>query len=889
MDTVARVLTYETPARLPGAPTPTPPPPVGAAGPPQTPLGGLAAPPVAATATKITVRSPSQGHAAKASPSLLLRRVSFGNPGAAPTPLSGSQRSPHHQPPPPQQSDASGGSRPASSFRAPSSSSGDDEDDDYEVDYDYAERLRAGRPSAAAVAGRQQTRRAGEEDGSQPAPSYSVPYSSSSSTASEDARYERDEDAEVSSSAWPPPPQQQQQQQGGGGGGSGSGRRHAARRHPRPHRLVSEHPPAPLLALATTSTDAAVAKLALQQQQQQQHPAHGRRPHHHHHHHQAPPPPPPPVYQPLDPVRLELAGRARQVQRAAAAVAASDASRLHDALDAEAARLREGLGRLEREAAGREAELAAAELGALDLRAGERARALEALQREHAAASAAYSAALRRSAAAAAAAMERRKAEERAEAERQRAAAEAVAAQARAEAEAAEARRRAADAEHQHEQQVKAEAAAKVQQQAAAAAAAAAAEAAAKQQQAAPPAPAPPPPPAPPGAAKPGGAPTFPVRAGKAALERASELAASLSAAERASAALAESADPALKRERRALERRVTVLVGQVSGTQSQVSARAADLASVLLGAPEHGGARLLVCLALASRLLAQCEGQVATIPSFAFPLAAVAVQVGCRVPGFLDLLLARLQRACPMLVPRWSAYTRSCAERGLTGEDHRRAIGYKEVPWVGGDAPPPPRPGADPPSRLETSDEFTARQGGYVAFYAAVLQYDVDPRAGCPDAARLLNAGGGGGGGGVFGARPRGGGAAAAAAPAPPPPLPPAELAALRDTHGLAGAWAYAARLLNHVPASRTSAAALMAFLNAGGSAMHARYGGQFVKMLHSLYDAFLPDLAAHGDPDARAVGARLRTYLERAQYASVPEGRELPLQDESSYTRAS
>jgi nucleoporin GLE1 len=883
MDSVARVLTYETPARCGGVGRALPVAEAAAqqqqsqqaAGAGATPLTRPSPPPPVA-------RQPS----AKSSPSLL-RRVSFGNPGAAPTPVSSARRRRQQPPPRDAGAGADSGSRATSSFRAPSSSgsSSEDDDDDYEVDYDYAEKLWAGRAwpppqqqqqrrsPASAAAGRRRRKGAAAASGGGQAPSYSVPYSSEEEQSEEGGR-----DGEVSS-VW----RQQQRLPGGraaaaaADGEVGEDEEQEAR-HQR-YQLVT--------------ADAAAASHRL-------HP-----PHHHHHGVLLIPEEAPAInkqqqqLQPrllrpssaatttiikaVDPVRRALRERRLQVQQAAAALAASDAARLQASLAGEAARLDAGLRRLRGEAAERAADLAAAELGALDVREGLRAKALEELTREHAAASAAYTAALERSAAAAAAAaaaaLERQKAAERAAAAEAAAAAQARAAKAEAEA-AAEAQRRAAEAEeaerssaaakaakaeadaarvaHQQQQQQQEQQQQQQQQQAAAAAAK---------------------PPTTTTTTKAG----FPIRAGKLALERAAELAQLLQQAEQASSHLASSADPQLKRERRALERRVTVLVSQISGTQAQVSARASDLATVLLGAPEQGGARLLVCLALASRLLSQCEGQVATIPSFAFPLAFVACRVGCRVPNFLDLLLARLQRACPMLVPQWSAYTKSCAERGLTREDHQRAIGFKAVPWVGADAPPPGADG-EPQQRLETSDEFIARQAGYVAFYAALLQCDVDPEAGVP--------GGGGGGNGstVFGVRSGGvGGRAAAGSSARgPPPLPPAELSALRQRHGLPAAWSYVARVLNHVPASRSAAAALMAFLNTAGYGMNRAYGAQFVKMLHSLYDGFLPDLAAHGDPDARAVGTRLRTYLERTQYCEVPEGREIPVQDESSYTRA-
>jgi nucleoporin GLE1 len=78
------------------------------------------------------------------------------------------------------------------------------------------------------------------------------------------------------------------------------------------------------------------------------------------------------------------------------------------------------------------------------------------------------------------------------------------------------------------------------------------------------------------------------------------------------------------------------------------------------------------------------------------------------------------------------------------------------------------------------------------------------------------------------------------------------------------------------------------MAFLSHAGYRLHAQYRAQFVKLLHSVHDDFLPRLEDGHDADARAVATRLRTYLVAGQYLKEPEGRFLKAVDDSSYTRA-
>jgi nucleoporin GLE1 len=134
-----------------------------------------------------------------------------------------------------------------------------------------------------------------------------------------------------------------------------------------------------------------------------------------------------------------------------------------------------------------------------------------------------------------------------------------------------------------------------------------------------------------------------------------------------------------------------------------------------------------------------------------------------------------------------------------------------------------------------ESTDEYVARMQGYVMFYAAFTQSDN--------------------------------------------PMNP---------HGLQFAWAYIARLLNSLPPTRITAAALDAFLKVSGYRLAAAYRRQFAKLLEAIQRDFLKELEEHADPDARAVCTRLRTYLQTRQYMSPPEGRNMPRQDASTYERA-
>ncbi len=90
--------------------------------------------------------------------------------------------------------------------------------------------------------------------------------------------------------------------------------------------------------------------------------------------------------------------------------------------------------------------------------------------------------------------------------------------------------------------------------------------------------------------------------------------------------------------------------------------------------------------------------------------------------------------------------------------------------------------------------------------------------------------------------------------------------------------------RLLNHLPATRTTGTALEAFLKAAGFQMSRVYRRQFRKLLAHIDAVFLPQLEKQGDPEARPVYSRLRTYIHDGEFQKEPELRRMPVSDEST-----
>ncbi|WIA43505.1 hypothetical protein OEZ86_009967 [Tetradesmus obliquus] len=72
-----------------------------------------------------------------------------------------------------------------------------------------------------------------------------------------------------------------------------------------------------------------------------------------------------------------------------------------------------------------------------------------------------------------------------------------------------------------------------------------------------------------------------------------------------------------------------------------------------------------------------------------------------------MELLLAKLQAACPLLVPKYTMYSADTPK-----EDWFKACGYKEIE--------DPKTGAQ---RRENADEFVSRMTAMVLLYGAIVQ----------------------------------------------------------------------------------------------------------------------------------------------------------------------
>lgn len=262
---------------------------------------------------------------------------------------------------------------------------------------------------------------------------------------------------------------------------------------------------------------------------------------------------------------------------------------------------------------------------------------------------------------------------------------EAAAAAAKAQAERQAAAQAAAQSEQQRQQQ---EAAAKAASDAAAAEAAAAAKAQHKQQ-----------------VAVVSAAQASGLRIAPSAAQWEKQCAEALAAAQASVKPFVD--DRAMRDKKRAIDKFVTLNVQQISATLEQIRLKAQALVAFI--AAQHGAQRTYALLTLANKVVSQCEVQVTRLPSFAFPLAEVAVAVMAAQPDFVPILAARLHQLCPLTVPKYFIFKSGADEDG-----YLKQLGYKiSVDEDTGQV------------SKESTDEFVGRMAGYVMLYGAAMQSD--------------------------------------------------------------------------------------------------------------------------------------------------------------------
>ncbi|DBA75864.1 TPA: hypothetical protein ACH3X1_010262 [Trebouxia sp. C0004] len=268
------------------------------------------------------------------------------------------------------------------------------------------------------------------------------------------------------------------------------------------------------------------------------------------------------------------------------------------------------------------------------------------------------------------------------------------------------------------------------------------------------------------------------------------------------------------KKERRDIDKQLTKVTQQISGTQYNVKSKANTVVALFNQLSEVQ--RVYAYLQLAKRFLFQCENQISLNQPSCFPYAEAAVAVAQTHPGFVELMIARLHEVCPLTVPKYHMFKKA------TAEQHYDQMGYHKVT--------DPKTGKE---GYELPDRYLQRVGGFVAFYAALMQSDLWP---------------------------------------------------LSSPSGISSAWQYMARLLNSLPANRTSATALYALLQTAGYRLHRIFKDQFIKLLRCIYDSFWAALQKSTDPDVRATAARIKQFVMDHTYREPPEGSELPEYDQST-----
>lgn len=164
--------------------------------------------------------------------------------------------------------------------------------------------------------------------------------------------------------------------------------------------------------------------------------------------------------------------------------------------------------------------------------------------------------------------------------------------------------------------------------------------------------------------------------------------------------------DKAMKDARRGIKKFITLSVQQISATQEQVRKKSMCLIEFL--SQQHGIQQKFALITLASKMVSQCEAQVALIPSFAFPLGEVSTSVGRAYPDFIKLLIGMLQKECPLCIPTLF----QPGAKASKNIEFYKAMAFR----------------VDSGHKVESEEDYVNRLQGYVRLYAALLQTDVSP-----------------------------------------------------------------------------------------------------------------------------------------------------------------
>ncbi|KAJ1667745.1 hypothetical protein EV178_001213 [Coemansia sp. RSA 1646] len=139
---------------------------------------------------------------------------------------------------------------------------------------------------------------------------------------------------------------------------------------------------------------------------------------------------------------------------------------------------------------------------------------------------------------------------------------------------------------------------------------------------------------------------------------------------------------------------------GQLKDSQEFVSRISGTVIQLVSQSPT--GVEQWMLNLVAKAIVKQAEKEVSVAHHAAFPLAAATVLVMRRFPQLADMLLVRLVKKCPYVIPEYVA-----RKDGQSVEEYLRSIGYKEKD----------------DDELETENIYVERMAGMIALFAAIVQ----------------------------------------------------------------------------------------------------------------------------------------------------------------------
>lgn len=171
------------------------------------------------------------------------------------------------------------------------------------------------------------------------------------------------------------------------------------------------------------------------------------------------------------------------------------------------------------------------------------------------------------------------------------------------------------------------------------------------------------------------------------------------------------SSNPDLRKQCFAAKRQITPKVSQLTNSRQEIIRITTAIAGVLDAAKQasantsdNGGGDVYTWILnhLSKCLIRQAEQEVAAKQDTAYPLARVVVWLlllGHKELG--EVLMARLCKKCPWVVPVWPS------RKEMSEQEYRKVMGYKGE---------------------ETTENYSNRMNGIVAFYFAILQTSPTP-----------------------------------------------------------------------------------------------------------------------------------------------------------------